>query len=359
VGTVDPPLRIAQLAPPFLPVPPPKYGGTELVVSLLTEELVRRGHEVTLFASGDSHTSARLAAAVETAVWLRHDMDPAPYVARSVDACFQRAAEFDVIHNHLGFAAYPAARLAAPEKTLSTVHGRVDAPDQAEGHRYFQSMPLVAISNAQRALLPDTNWLGTVHHGLDVTRFPFQERGDSYVAFVGRISPEKGLDTAISAARQAGVPIKVAARQPVEQVTNLDVRRDWQYYRERIEPLLGLPGVEYVGELDSAAKCQLLAHASALLFPVRWAEPFGLVMIEALACGTPVIATRWGSVPEVIEDGVTGFVVEGEDELVPALGRLSELDRRRCRAEAERRFSAAAMVDRYETLYRKLLAGRQ
>ncbi len=350
-----PRLRIAQLAPPDVPVPPRRYGGTELVVSLLTEELVRRGQEVTLFASGDSCTSARLVPTVESALWqCSEPLDSFPYALKSVDMVFERASEFDIIHNHLGLTAYPAARRTRSAKTLTTVHGRLDLKETVDAFMHFRTEPLVSISDNQRAPLPWAYWLGTVYHGIDVCSYEYREQHEDYLAFLGRFTPDKGVDTAINVARCAGLPIKLAGRLPLNQPTP-DCQRDWQYFNEVIQPLLCEPDVEYVGELDGCEKAAFLADAAALLFPISWPEPFGLVMVEALACGTPVIGTACGSVPEVITHGVTGFVVKTEDELVQACRRATEISRAGCRAEAERRFSVATMADAYEALYERLL----
>jgi glycosyltransferase involved in cell wall biosynthesis len=353
-GAVERPLRIAQVAPPVERVPPERYGGTERVIAVLTEELVRRGHEVTLFASADSHTSARLAPIVDIPVW-RHPRytDALPFLMMAIDQVYSRAEEFDVIHSHVGFLAFPRARVS-PTPTVTTLHGRLDIPELAPLFAHFNDLPLVSISDAQRAPLPHANWLATVHHGIDLQPFTFQPRPGEYLAFLGRIAPEKGLDTAIEVARRAGMRLKIAARMPLN-IPDPEAQRDWRYYREVIEPLLKLPGIEYIGEVGDDAKSAFLGGAAALLFPIRWPEPFGLVMVEALACGTPVVALRAGSVPEVVEHGVTGFVVEDEAAMVRALDRLGDIDRRACRRAAETRFSAAAMADRYERVYRQVL----
>lgn len=355
-SSVQGPLRIAQLAPPFEAIPPRAYGGTERVVSVLTEELVRRGHHVTLFASGDSQTAARLVPTTEVALWRRSGAhDPQAWVSMAMDKVYRRAHEFDVIHNHLDYQAFPAARATPGTPTLTTLHGRLDLPHWPRVFHQFAEMPLVSISDAQRLPSPTASWAATIHHGLDLRPFEFHPRPGKYLAFLGRISPEKGLDTAIAVARRVGMPLKIAARMPLDQPNNAEAQRDWRYYRELIEPHLSDPGIEYVGEATEATKSEFLGNAAALLFPIRWPEPFGLVMIEALACGTPVIALRCGSAPEVIEDGVTGFVVDDEAGLVHAVGRLPELSRRDCRMVAETRFSAATMAEQYERVFRSLL----
>jgi glycosyltransferase involved in cell wall biosynthesis len=349
-------LRIGQLAPPFQSVPPIGYGGTERVVSALTEELVRRGHAVTLFASGDSTTTARLIPTIDRALW-RQDRYRvvAPFLAISADLAYRMADDLDLIHNHVDGAAFPLARAHPATPTLTTLHGRLDLPELEPLYRHFANLPLVSISDAQRAPLPWANWVATVYHGIPVDTLPLQPGQGDYLAFLGRIAPEKGIDTAIEVARRAGLPLKIAARMPLDQSHNAEAQRDWRYYHEVIEPRLGEPGIELIGEVSGEAKARFLGGAAALLFPIRWPEPFGLVMIEALACGTPVLALRRGSVPEVVEHGLTGFVADCADDLVRAVGRLTEIDRCRCRVAAETRFSTVAMVDQYEAIYRRLL----
>jgi glycosyltransferase involved in cell wall biosynthesis len=345
-------MRIAQVAPPVERVPPTAYGGTERVVSTLTEALVRRGHDVTLFASGDSVTSARLVPTVDRALW--HDSDAAddflPFWAITLGKLASRLADFDVVHNHLDFLAYPLSRLSG-RPIVTTLHGRLDMPSLAPLYSEFEEAPLVSISDAQRQPLPWANWLATVYNGIDLDEFTCGTEPGDYLAYVGRISPEKGLDIAIRVAHATGRPLKIAARLPLPAREDREVSSDWSYYEEVIRPLLARPEVEFPGELGDAAKAELLAGAAALLFPVRWPEPFGLVMAEALAAGTPVLALRHGSVPEVIDHGVTGFVCDDEDALVEAVGRLDQLDRAQCRHEAERRFSPTAMASAYERVY--------
>jgi glycosyltransferase involved in cell wall biosynthesis len=349
-------LRIAQLAPPFESVPPTGYGGTERVVSTLTEELVRRGHDVTLFASGDSRTSARLTPIVDQALWHR-DRPSNDFSAHQSDifgTILDQVDEFDILHSHLDYLGFPLA-MATQRPMLSTLHGRLDAPNLVEIYRAFADLPLVSISNAQRRPLATANWQGTVYHGIELDQFTFNPHRGRYLAFLGRISPEKGLDMAIRVARRAGMPLRVAARPPLSFGRGPEVRRDCEYFEQVIEPLLSEPGVELIGQVGGAEKDDFLRNAAALLFPIRWPEPFGLVMAEALACGTPVLAFGEGSVPEVIKHGVTGFVCHLEDDLVRAVQRIPELDRHRCRAEAERRFSPEAMADAYESVYAGLL----
>jgi len=349
-------LRIAQLAPPFESVPPAGYGGTERVVSTLTQELVRRGHEVTLFASGDSQTSAELAPIVDQALW-HHDPpcnDFGVHQAEIFGTILDRVGEFDVVHSHLDFYGFPLAH-APVHPMVSTLHGRLDVPSLVDTYRAFASLPLVSISNSQRRALAAANWLATVQHGIDLDAFDFNPTPGSYIAFLGRISPEKGLDIAIRVARKAGWPLLVAARPPLSFARTAEAQRDFDYFEQAVRPLLSEPGVELIGEVGGWEKNEFLGNAAALLFPIRWQEPFGLVMPEALACGTPVVALREGSVPEVIEDGVTGFIRHFEDDLVRAVERVPELSRAACRAEAERRFSPAAMADAYEQVYLGML----
>lgn len=317
---------------------------------------MRRGHDVTLFASGDSYSSARLVPIVPEALW--HLRPPSnnfgAYQADIFGTILDEIATFDIVHSHLDYLGFPLAQVAR-RPILSTLHGRLDAPALLPMYRAFADLPLVSISDAQRRPVSAANWQATVHHGIDLDQFTFNPRTGSYLAFLGRISPDKGLDVAIRVARRAGLPIKIAARPPLSFNENPDVRRDRDYFEQVIQPLLTEPGVELIGEVGGAQKDDFLRNAAALLFPIRWPEPFGLVMPEALACGTPVLALRDGSVPEVLEHGVTGFVCEREDELVRAVERIPELDRRRCRAEAEARFSPAAMAHGYEDVYAGLL----
>jgi glycosyltransferase involved in cell wall biosynthesis len=349
-------MRIAQVAPPFESVPPARYGGTERVVSTLTEELVRLGHQVTLFASGDSCTAARLEPTVDEAVW-HCDPPPrdlGPFWAMTLDAVWDRAHEFDVIHSHLDYWGFPLARHGGVP-TLTTLHGRLDLPELQWLYRRFRGVPLVSISDAQRRPVPWANWIGTVQHGIPLEELTFNPRPGGYLAFLGRISPEKGLDGAIRVARQAGWPLRIAARKPLHLKGDPNVEADWEHYRNDVKPLLERGHATMIGEVAGPEKDRFLRNAAALLFPIRWPEPFGLVMAEALACGTPVIALRDGSVPEVVEDGVTGFICSTEEEMINAIGRLDQIDRARCRAEAERRFSPAAMAEAYVRLYAKLM----
>src|SRR6266849_8608264 len=349
-------MRIAQVAPPFKTVPPRRYGGTEPVVATFTEELGRRGHAVTLFAAGGSRTSARLVPTVERALWYQQPRpkDFNPYWAITLGEVWRRITEFDVVHSHLDYFGYPMAR-SGVRPVVTTLHGRLDLPDLAPLYRAFDDVPLVSISESQRRPLPNANWVATIYHGIELGELTFKPKMGGYLAFLGRISPEKGLDTAIRVARRAGVPLLIAARMPLPHTHDPNVRADWEYWEDVVQPLLEGKQVELLGQLGGKDKDEFLHNAAALLFPIRWPEPFGLVMVESLACGTPVLAFGEGSVPELIEDGVTGFIRKTEDELVEAVGHITELDRARCRAEAERRFSPSAMVDAYERVYAQLV----
>ena len=349
---LPPPLSVALVAPLAEPVPPPLYGGTERVVSLLTEELVRRGHDVTLFASGDSRTAATLVACSDRG--LRQDPAVSDYTAYAMTEMAEvahRASEFDVIHNHLDYVAFPTARLIETP-TLTTTHGRLDLPEVRRIYREFREQPLVAISDDQRTYLPGAAWVETVHNAVDLQHFDFQPTAGDYLVFLGRISPEKRPDRAIRIARDAGMRLIIAAK--IDAV-------DGDYWTSAIEPLVRAnPGlVEYIGEVDEVGKNQLLGGAYAYLFPIDWPEPFGLTMAEAMATGTPVVAFNSGSVPEVVEHGVTGFVCSTVDEMITAVGRVGSLDRAACRARVEARFSATVMADGYERAYRALLASGQ
>jgi glycosyltransferase involved in cell wall biosynthesis len=349
-------MRIAQVAPPFETVPPTRYGGTEFVVSTLTEELVRRGHDVTLFAAGDSSTTARLVPVIDQALW-HHPVayrDFLPFWNVILGTLASRLDEFDIVHSHLDHMAFPLSRLA-PCPFVTTLHGRLDLPELRPLYAEFPDAPVVSISNAQRRPIAAANWIETVYHGIPLGDQAFNPRRGDYLAFLGRISPEKGLDSAIRVARRAGLPLKIAARMPLPFKDDPNVRADWEYYESQIAPLLDGPGVEFIGEVGGQAKIDFLRNAAALLFPICWPEPFGLVMIEALACGTPVLALGHGSVPEVVDQGITGFICDDEDELTAAVRLLDELDRVDCRRTAERRFSVATMANAYEGVYQQLL----
>jgi glycosyltransferase involved in cell wall biosynthesis len=348
-------MNIAQLAPPFETIPPVGYGGTERVVHTLTEELIRRGHDVTLFASADSQTSARLVPTCDQAAW-RHEPaygDLAPLLSVTVGKALRELDTFDVVHSHLDHFGLSLTRQTSTP-VVSTLHGRLDLPEHQPLYREFADAPLVSISHAQRAPVPWANFVATVHHGIDLEKFTFNPLPDGYLAYLGRISPDKGLDTAIRVARRTGRQLRVSARMPLPARSDPGGPDDWEYWQRVVQPLLG-SDVEIMGELDADQKDEFLRNAAAVLFPVRWPEPFGLVMVEALACGTPVLALRDGSVREVVRDGVTGFVCDTEDELVAAVGRLGDLDRRTCRRETERRFSPVAMARAYERVYERLI----
>ena len=340
-------MRIAQLAPLAESVPPKLYGGTERVVAWLVDELVELGHDVTLFASGDSRTKGKLHPVWPQALRLgRKGTDPNAACAVLLESVARRASEFDVIHAHIDWLPLPLlSRLGVP--FLTTMHGRLDLPGLSNTLRAFPNANFVSISDHQRRPLPQANWIDTIQHGLpaDLLR-PSYEKG-SYFAFLGRLTAEKGPEAAIRIAGAAGRPLRIAAKIP---------RAETSYFKKHLEPHIDGTKVHLVGEVDDAGKQPFLAGAAALLFPIEWPEPFGLVMIEAMACGTPVIAFRSGWVPVVVEDGVTGFIVENEEQAVGAVNRLDELDRRKIRARFEQRFSASRMAREYEDQYRKLVA---
>jgi glycosyltransferase involved in cell wall biosynthesis len=340
-------MKIAQIAPLLESVPPKGYGGTERVVSYLTEALVELGHAVTLFASGDSRTRARLVPVVPRSLRLdpRHP-DWLAWHTVMLDQVFASAAEFDVMHFHVDFLHYPLVRQCATP-CLTTLHGRLDLPDLAPLHRHFREQPLVSISQAQRKPLAESRWIATVHHGLPEALYRFQAVPSDYFAFVGRISPEKRVDRAIEIAQATGTPLHIAAK--VDRV-------DRAYFERDIRPLLDDPLVEFVGEIGQDEKSDFIGRAKALLFPIDWPEPFGLVMIEALACGTPVIAYRCGSVPEILEHGVTGFIVDDMQQAVEAARQIDRIDRAACRRTFERRFTARRMAQQYLAVYQALSA---
>jgi glycosyltransferase involved in cell wall biosynthesis len=340
-------MRIAQVAPLFESVPPRLYGGTERVVYYLTEELVRQGHQVTLFASGDSITSAELVPCTPRALRLDPDVrDSIPHQMLLLDKVRERAGDFDILHFHVDYLHFPLFRTEA-RRTLTTLHGREDLADHMPFYAHFPEMPLVSISNAQRAPLPRANFAATVYHGLplDLHKPTFEPRR-GYLAFLGRIAPEKRPDRAIAIARATGLPLKIAAK--VDKV-------DEAYFREVVAPMLDGPGVEFIGEINEGEKTEFLGQAAALLFPVDWPEPFGLVMIEAMACGTPVIAFRCGSVPEVIDDGQSGRIVLSVEEAVQAIPDVLALDRKTVRARFEERFSVTRMAADYLKVYHKMV----
>jgi len=342
-------VRIAQIAPLFESVPPRGYGGTERVVSYLTDALQAARHEVTLFASGDSQTTAELCAGSPRALRLDPEHgDPMALHLILVERAFERASEFDVIHAHLDYLPFPAAR-RSEIPVVTTLHGRLDLPWMAQILGEFAEQRVISISRAQRKQLPRVNWVGTVHHGLPHELYRFHAEGSGgYLAFVGRISIEKRVDRAIEIAVRSGLPLKIAAK--------IDPS-DEGYFHAEIEPLLANPLVEYVGELADAQKNDFIGNAKALVFPIDWPEPFGLAMIEALACGTPVIAWPHGSVGEIISDGVSGRIVSDVASAVRAVEAIDDIDRRRCRAEFETRFTAERMAADYVKIYEKVLSG--
>ncbi|MGE5646806.1 MAG: glycosyltransferase family 4 protein [Acidobacteriota bacterium] len=343
-------MRIAQVAPLYESVPPQTYGGTERVVSYLTEQLVELGHEVTLYASGDSKTRARLVSPCPRS--LRTGADSMDYLAPHVlmlEQVAREASRYDLIHFHIDYLHFPMSRrLHTP--ALTTLHGRLDIPQLAPVYREFSEMPLVSISDSQRAPLAWANWQATVYHGLPLGLHTFRSAQGKYLAFLGRISPEKRVDRAIEIAKRAGMPLKIAAKvDPADRV----------YYETAIKPLLDHPLIEYLGEVGGAVKDEFLGNAYALLFPIDWPEPFGLVMIESMACGTPVIACRTGSVPEVLDHGVSGLILNCWEEGVRAVERVAKLSRRTCRRTFEQRFSAGRMARDYIGVYQRVVATRR
>jgi glycosyltransferase involved in cell wall biosynthesis len=342
-------MRIAQLAPLVESVPPKLYGGTERVIAWLTEELVELGHDVTLFATGDSKTRAKLVSVWPRALRLgRPRSDPMAAQAASLEAMAEQAAHFDVIHAHVDWLHLPLlSRLGVP--FLTTAHGRLDLPGLHDLMRRFPQAPYVSISNDQRTSLVAANWVGTVYHGLPAQLLRASFAPGAYLAFLGRLSADKGPDAAIRIARAAGLPLHIAAKLP---------RDERRYFKNKLEPQIDGHHIRLIGEVDDHRKEQFLANAAALLFPINWPEPFGLVMIEAMACGTPVIAFRSGSVPEVVDHGVTGFIVGNEDEAVHAVGRLAELDRGAVRARFEQRFSARRMAHEYVRHYEAVVKAK-
>jgi glycosyltransferase involved in cell wall biosynthesis len=343
-------MRIAQIAPLFEPVPPKRYGGTERVVHWLTEELVAQGHDVTLFATGDSVTSARLVPARERAARFvpNFEANGAPYM-RLLELVHQRAHEFDVLHFHIDF--WPFALFARQHVPfVSTLHGRLDQPYLREIYEMYPEVPLVSISDAQRAPLPHLGWAATVLHGMPEHKLTPLPAKPGYLAFLGRISPEKGIESAIEIAAACGLPLRVAAKVGAE---------DADYYANVVAAKLNGPGVEFIGEIEDADKSALLSGAHALLVPIDWPEPFGLVMIEAMACGCPVIAFRRGSVPEVVEHGRTGFIVDDVAGAVAAVGQLHRLNRAAVRARFEQRWTARRMARDYLAVYERLARPRR
>ena len=343
-------MRIAQVSPLYESVPPKLYGGTERVVSYLTEELVKQGHDVTLFASGDSVTNARLVAGSPRSLRLDEKcMDQVAHHVLMLEKVFQRVHEFDIVHFHIDYFHFPMSRrMRIPQVT--TLHGRLDIPDLVPMYREFSEMPVVSISDSQREPLPWANWVSTVYHGLPTDLFRFRKEPGKYLAFLGRISPEKRVDRAIEIAKRVGMDLKIAAKVD---------KADREYYEEEIKHLIeGSSSVEFIGEINEREKDEFLGNAYALLFPIDWPEPFGMVMIEAMACGTPVIAFPCGSVPEVLDHGESGFIVRSVDEAVRAVEGLHTFDRSLARQVFDRRFTATHMANGYLHVYEKLLMGR-
>lgn len=338
-------MKIAQVAPLFERVPPMLYGGTERVVSFLTEELIAQGHDVTLFASGDSRTSGRLLSPCPHSLRLdKNCEDQFAHHILMLEMLQQRIDEFDIIHYHTGYLHFPMARYNR-RPNVTTFHGRLNTPDTLLLYKEFRDLPVVSISQHQRTPYPEANWVGTVYHGLPTQLLRFQPQGGKYLAFLGRISPEKGLDKAIKIALSCEIPLKVAAKVD---------KQDEIYFQQQIKPLLDHPLIGYIGEIDEKEKSEFLGNALALLFPINWPEPFGLVVIEAMACGTPVVAFRKGSVPEVVEDGITGFIVDSVEEAIMAVReKISSLDRNLCRKVFEERFSAERMASDYLQIYQQ------
>ncbi len=341
-------MKIAQVAPLYEAVPPKLYGGTERVVAHLTDALVELGHDVTLFSSADARTRARLVPVRDQAIRL----DPAPLKSdlaahlSMLSEVRRQQDRFDIIHFHTDMAHFPLFEDTA-ERTVTTLHGRLDLKDLPEVYRRWPKYPLVSISDSQRAALPFANWVGTVYHGMPEALYRFSPEARGYLAFLGRISPEKGPDRAIAIAKRLGMPLKIAAKVDAADAT---------YFEDVIRPLLDHPLIEFIGEIGDAEKPDFLGGAEALLFPIEWPEPFGLVMIEAMACGTPVVGYRYGSAPEVIDEGVTGYLVDGEVEAARVVPAARALDRREIRRRFDRRFSATAMARGYLDLYADRLA---
>lgn len=343
-------MRIAQVAPLYESVPPKYYGGTERVVSYLTEELVRQGHDVTLFASGDSETKARLVATCRSSLRLdKHCQNQMAHHLVMLERLFQHADEFDIVHFHIDYLHFPASRRELITH-VTTLHGRLDIPDLVPLYQEFQDMPVISISNGQREPLPWANWQATVYHGLPADLYRFRRESGDYLAFLGRISPEKRVDRAIEIASRVGMPLKIAAKvDPVDR----------DYFESIVTPLLSNSLVEFVGEISDGEKDEFLGNAYALLFPIDWPEPFGLVMIEAMACGTPVIAYRGGAVPEIMEQGHTGFIVHSLENAVEAVRQVAQLNRKRCREVFEQRFTATRMAHEYLQQFERLIARNQ
>lgn len=347
---LDKRLRIALVAPPFLPVPPARYGGTERIVSVLADGLHERGHDVTLFATGDSTTAARLVPLVSKSLWkdgIPADVDS--IMARVVAGVERFGGEFDLIHSHIEWYGFEWAR-RSPTPVVSTLHGRIDEGPTATLLPQFRDVPLIAISERQRAFAPDQNWVATIHHGLPLTDAPRGGGSGTHLLFVGRITPEKGVDAAIEVARGAGIPLLIAAKA-------IDPH-EIEHYKEVVVPAEAEGVVKYLGEVGGRARDRLFGEALATLMMGDWPEPFGLVAVESIATGTPVIARRAGALPEIIRDGIDGFVVDSVEEAVEFMPHVAELDRERIRLDAQRRFSADRMIDDYERHFMEIVAGR-
>ena len=340
-------MRIGVIAPPFLPVPPPRYGGTERIVSVVAEGLVGRGHDVTLFAAGDSEFSGRLVATVPESTWKAgtHE-DQATLMARTLEFVDERAGDFDLFHSHIEWHGFPFAR-SSTIPVVSTLHGRIDLGATAEVIGGYPDVPLIAISDKQRSFWPEHNWLATIHHGLDFGDVQLGHGYGRYLLFVGRLTPEKGVDSAIELARRVGLPLIVAAKA-IEP-------HEIQHYHEVVEPAERAGMVKFLGEVGPTARDRLLGDALATVMLGDWPEPFGLVAIESLATGTPVIALPAGALPEIVRDGIDGFVVEDVDAAVAAVAELGSLDRQRIQADALSRFSSDRMVDEYEAVFARLV----
>lgn len=335
-------MRIVQVAPLIERVPPEMYGGTERVVYYLTEELVKRGHEVTLFASGDSITSAKLVPMHEKALRFDPDIENCyPYHMLELGMVYDRAREFDLIHSHMDFMTFPFTTLVSTP-TIHTLHGRLDIPDIHKIYKHYRNCNFISISNAQRKFIPDLNWIDTIYHGYPLEKFPFNQEPEDYLVFVGRISPEKGPVEAIQIAKKVQKKLIIVAKvDPVDR----------NYYEEKVKPLITPPLIEYVGEKTEGERNEIVKKAKALIFPLDWPEPFGLVIIESLACGTPVITRNRGSIPELMIHGKTGFICETWEEMADAVQNLKDIDRRACRRHIEDNFSISHMVSRYEKAY--------
>lgn len=334
-------MRIAQIAPLQIAVPPQDYGGTERCVSNITESLVELGHDVTLFATADSQTSARLVAMRDKPIRFDQSVDATALHIAMLRQVYQRASLFDVIHSHLDYLTLPFA-VASATPTVLTLHGRLDVKNADTILRAFKDCNYVAISESQRSQIPELNWVSTIHHAIDLRRFARYDAAGSYLAFVGRLTPEKGPDRAIRIAKRIGVPLKIAAKiDPTER----------KYFEEVIEPMLDDPLIEFLGPLGEREKCDLMGHAKALLMPISWPEPFGMVFIESLACGTPVLTCPHGSVPELLRDGVTGYIRDSDDELVEAIGQLDRISRAGCREYVRQKFDIRDMALEYVNVY--------